>query len=1079
MEKENLQYISLQKATEYCSYSQEYLSLLARHGKLKAVKFGRNWVTTKEWIEEYVEKVKNNNQVHQRQEKVVDNTGEDRGELLSFTEVPSEEIEVESSPSSLQGPGQDDPSPPEIRFREKVRLAILIALLFVFLVAGGVFAIRQGGNEFARWVEKGGFKSVFRETNSYVVGLNQEFDKGIIDPVRNVISQGVEGIGIVISNGADSWQEIQGRVKEINQIVDKGIISGLAGVNSAKRISMDISNGVQEVGQTGDFVLKGAVQSFKESFVQVSQDISQFSDDISQFFGEARSTVGKVTSFGVAGLNQLADVSREIPKSIAEIFQNLNQGLARQVSNIQGGLEGLTRTIVQGFKITGQGIFYGFEGVGKGVAGISQGVTKGGKTISQAGSNFGITVLQGTSNGLELLAEGVKSIGQGAKNVVSGFKNITSKLVKVVITPFQREAVVRIEKEAIPEDLEKELSRLSEEIEKLKLEGLPIREITREVTRVTQIEPIREITKETIRIDESALAEVRASLAVLDTQVFSLENKTSRGLYVPSPAPTTFFSVSGNITEGGVALSSKYISIPGGSLQGDILIGSWGRLAAGTVGQFLQTQGAGADPVWAVPAPAVAGGWTDDGATIRLTTVGDSVGIGTAAPNAKLELLATTEQLRLSYDASNRMTLTVGATGGVTFDAVGAGAGFTFSDNVTIPPSSLIFSTANPVTISATNPAADRTYTIPDFGSNDSFVGLAATQTLSSKTLTLPQINDTSSDHQYVFGVSELVADRTITLPLLTGNDDFVFEDFIQTLTNKTLTSPDINGGTADALTSLGIRSTGTGAFDLTFANTENLTAGKTFTITTGDSARTLTISADVTLDQSVATTSAVTFSSLSLTDATNQIVLDSDGANTGTLTMASLGGSRTWTLPDLTATLATLGIRTTRIFPEYPGAIISADGSNNTGEMTADVETEGNFKYNYYEWNSSQGALQDFDIYVKWQAPSTFAGFPAGTNDALIVDIATETTNNTQNKVDVTLQEDGSATTTNDTANVSTVAADWHTDQEGNAVALFDDSDTVLAGLVSGDVLIIRITLYSHSNNYARVGAITINWTQ
>jgi len=63
----------------------------------------------------------------------------------------------------------------------------------------------------------------------------------------------------------------------------------------------------------------------------------------------------------------------------------------------------------------------------------------------------------------------------------------------------------------------------------------------------------------------------------------------------------------------------------------------------------------------------------------------------------------------------------------------------------------------------------------------------------SGSVLTLPQINDTSSDHQYVVAVNELTADRTVTLPLLTGNDEFVFKDHAQTLTNKTLTSPKIN----------------------------------------------------------------------------------------------------------------------------------------------------------------------------------------------------------------------------------------------------------------------------------------------
>jgi len=55
--KEKNNYISLTEATEFCNYSQEYLSLRARTGKLKAVKLGRNWATTEEWLKDYVESV--------------------------------------------------------------------------------------------------------------------------------------------------------------------------------------------------------------------------------------------------------------------------------------------------------------------------------------------------------------------------------------------------------------------------------------------------------------------------------------------------------------------------------------------------------------------------------------------------------------------------------------------------------------------------------------------------------------------------------------------------------------------------------------------------------------------------------------------------------------------------------------------------------------------------------------------------------------------------------------------------------------------------------------------------------------
>lgn len=57
-------------------------------------------------------------------------------------------------------------------------------------------------------------------------------------------------------------------------------------------------------------------------------------------------------------------------------------------------------------------------------------------------------------------------------------------------------------------------------------------------------------------------------------------------------------------------------------------------------------------------------------------------GVG-VTPLATGHFQSTTEQLRVGYDASNYYKTTVGSTGGVTLDAVGSGAGFTFSDQIT------------------------------------------------------------------------------------------------------------------------------------------------------------------------------------------------------------------------------------------------------------------------------------------------------------------------------------------------------------------------------------------------------------
>mgnify|MGYP003797157861 CR=1 FL=1 len=69
------------------------------------------------------------------------------------------------------------------------------------------------------------------------------------------------------------------------------------------------------------------------------------------------------------------------------------------------------------------------------------------------------------------------------------------------------------------------------------------------------------------------------------------------------------------------------------------------------------------------------------------------------------------------------------------------------------------------------------------------------------------EVQDTSADHQYVLGVSELTADRTVTLPLLTGNDEFTFNAHTQTLTNKRINPRLVTAAsyTTDTGTSLNI----------------------------------------------------------------------------------------------------------------------------------------------------------------------------------------------------------------------------------------------------------------------------------
>lgn len=118
--------------------------------------------------------------------------------------------------------------------------------------------------------------------------------------------------------------------------------------------------------------------------------------------------------------------------------------------------------------------------------------------------------------------------------------------------------------------------------------------------------------------------------------------------------------------------------------------------------------------------------------------------------------------------------------------------------------------------------------------------------------------------------------------------------DGSQALTNKTLTSPTVNGGTIGALTSFGIRSTGSGAFDLRLANTENLTVNRTLTVTLNNADRTINLAGNL-------TTSGANPLTFTTTGSTN-VTLPTTG------TLATLAGGESLTNKTISGSTNILG---------------------------------------------------------------------------------------------------------------------------------------------------------------------------
>jgi len=91
-----------------------------------------------------------------------------------------------------------------------------------------------------------------------------------------------------------------------------------------------------------------------------------------------------------------------------------------------------------------------------------------------------------------------------------------------------------------------------------------------------------------------------------------------------------------------------------------------------------------------------------------------------------------------------------------------------------------------------------------------------------------------------------------------------------------------------------------------------------------------------------------------------------SDTTGTGTLGWASCGGGGGGSSNKIVT-----------LTPEYAGAVLRADGTNNNGTMITDFTSglssgEG-YKHNYYQWTTSQATAQDYDVVVTHQLPSDF----------------------------------------------------------------------------------------------------------
>ncbi len=154
----------------------------------------------------------------------------------------------------------------------------------------------------------------------------------------------------------------------------------------------------------------------------------------------------------------------------------------------------------------------------------------------------------------------------------------------------------------------------------------------------------------------------------------------------------------------------------------------------------------------------------------------------------------------------------------------------------------------------------------------------------------------------------------------------------------------------------------------------------------------------------------------------------------------------------------------------EYGGAVLSGDGTDNVGSMTSDNTGSSSNSMNYYEWSSSALSLNDYDLRVRFTLPSDFNGW--GSTGGVKLNYATESTSNTNNKVDMYIYKEGSVTVDGTfTAGVSSSAGVW----TNSTIAGTDLNECAVAG----DTCVFIMRMSSLGDNYVRIGDIAVTYNR
>jgi len=182
-QKNTKEYISLGEAAKNSPYSQEYLSLRARQGKLKSIKLGRNWATKQEWVDEYI------SLMNEYREDIIKQSDQKQELTIEPKEriIESKELTTESKEFIKDKEIKATVFPVKYNFALTVTMAFLVLFLSYIIVGGGIDQIIEDFNlsnsELIISLKEGVNDISYKINNGESgLGLVYELDEYAIDP---------------------------------------------------------------------------------------------------------------------------------------------------------------------------------------------------------------------------------------------------------------------------------------------------------------------------------------------------------------------------------------------------------------------------------------------------------------------------------------------------------------------------------------------------------------------------------------------------------------------------------------------------------------------------------------------------------------------------------------------------------------------------------------------------------------------------------------------------------------------------------------------------------------------------------